>query len=170
MLLWLRLTQSPSLFSSLCPPAVRREVTKLEARGSPARPFFFPGQRDCHPFQFSETLLCFHFHSSDITGKRNWTDVLVILRHLLNGIQGGQRGQKPRPLDSSYSLLAVCVPCYSCSGSWPFLWGGEGYVTLTNTWKTEWLAWLPFLIACLFKCPCVLSRSKEGQMPLWSVL
>ena len=105
VLLWLRLTPSPSLLFSLCPPAVGQEVTKLEARGSPARPFIFPGQRDGHPFQFSETLLCSHFHSSDITGKRNWTDVLVILRHLLNGIQGSRRGQKSCPLDFSYSLL-----------------------------------------------------------------
>lgn len=136
MLLWLRLTPSPSLSSSLCPPAVRLEITELEARGSPARPFlffFFPGQRSRHPFQFSETLLCFHSHSSDITGKRNWTDVPVVLRHFPNGIQGSQRGQKPRSLDSSYSLFTVCVPCYSCSGSWPFQWGGEGYGTLTDT-------------------------------------
>lgn len=41
MLLWLRLTPSPSLSSSLCPPAVRLEITELEARGSPARSFLF---------------------------------------------------------------------------------------------------------------------------------
>lgn len=89
-----------SLFPSCSPGGNQAGGQRL-----PSQTFFFPGQRDCHPFQFSETLLCFHFHSSDITGKRNWTDVLVILRQLLNRIQGSQRGQKPRPLNSSYSLL-----------------------------------------------------------------
>lgn len=116
VLLWLRLTPSPNLFS--LSPSCFPGGNQAGGQSHPSQTFFFffLAQRGCSPFQFSETLLSFPFKASDITGKRNWTDVLAILRHLLHRSPGNSEQSAATP--ALFQLRPVSfVPCSPCPSS-----------------------------------------------------